>query len=421
MSEPILPARALAAECGARSKSVVTGIGVTAPNGVGTDLWWAATLAGKSGIDRIDRFDAADYRVKLAGEVRGFDPVQYVPGKLIAQTDRMTQFALAGAQMALSDAGIDPAQLAEYEMAVVTADSSGGAEYGQRELQRLWQDGPLAVRAYMAIAWFYAASTGQISIRYGMRGPCGVLASEGAGGVNAITHARRLLRIADASLVLTGGTDASLSPSGLVAQMASLRLSGQADPAEAYLPFASGARGHLPGEGGAMLVVEDIGTARARGATCYGEIAGCASTFDAAPETRGPTLRRCIEAALADAELDPAEIDVVFADGAADPAADLVEARALNEIFGPGGVPVTVPKSMTGRMYAGAAVVDVAAALLSIRDQLLPPTINVRRCAPEYQLDLVLDEPRSATVRTALVVARGYGGFNGATVVRAVD
>lgn len=401
--------------------AVVTGLGVTAPNGVGADQWWAATVAGKSGIDRIDRFDASGYTVGLAGELRDFDPSEHVPGRLIAQTDRMTQFALTGAELALADAGIDPAELAEYEMAVVTADSSGGAEYGQRELQRLWRDGPLAVRAYMAIAWFYAASTGQISIRYGMRGPCGVLASEGAGSIDALTHARRLLRIADASMVLTGGTDASLSPSGLVAQMASLQLSDTDDPTAAYLPFAAAAHGHLPGEGGAMLVVEEVATARRRGAHCYGEIAGCASTFDAAPDTRGPTLERCIRLAIADAGLEPADIDVVFADGAGQLAADAIEADALVAIFGPRAVPVTVPKTMTGRLYAGGAALDVAAALLSIRDGVIPPTINVGAPSPRYALDLVLDEARSATVRTALVVARGYGGFNGAIVVRALD
>lgn len=400
-------------------RAVVTGLGVTAPNGVGVEQWWAATVAGKSGIDRIDRFDASGYGVNLAGEVRDFDPHSSVPSHLLAQTDRMTQFALSGAEQALADAGIDPARLPEYEMAVVTADSSGGAEYGQRELQRLWQAGPLAVRAYMAIAWFYAASTGQLSIHYGMRGPCGVLASEGAGGIDALTHARRLLRIADARLVLSGGTDASLSPSGLVAQMATLALSRSADQSQAYLPFAAAANGHLPGEGGAMLVVEDVSTARERGAHCYGEIAGCASTFDAAPATRGATLARCIGTALADAGVSPSEIDVVFADGAGEPGADAIEAAALAEVFGPRAVPVTVPKTMTGRLYAGAAPLDVAAALLSIRDQLIPPTINVAAPAPHYNLDLVL-EARPARLRTALVVARGYGGFNGAIVLRAL-
>ncbi|NJP33340.1 ketosynthase chain-length factor [Micromonospora thermarum] len=400
--------------------AVVTGIGVTAPNGLGTEAYWAATLAGRSGIGRISRFDPTGYPVRLAGEVRDFDAGTHVPSRLIPQTDNWTHLGLTAAAWALDDAGADPAAFPEYEMAVVTASSSGGTEFGQREIERLWTKGPSWVGAYQSIAWFYAATTGQISIRHGMRGPCGVVCSEQAGALDAAGQARALVQ-QGTRLVVTGGTDASLCPYGLTAQLSKGTLSGGDDPGRAYRPFDADAGGYVPGEGGAMLIVEDAADARARRAPkVYGVIAGQAATFDPRPGSgREPGLRRAIELALADAGVAPADVDVVFADAAGVPDADRAEAAAISAVFGPGGVPVTAPKTMTGRLYAGGAALDLACALLALRDQVIPPTVGVARLAPGCDLDLVRDVPREARLRTALVVARGYGGFNAAAVVTA--
>jgi act minimal PKS chain-length factor (CLF/KS beta) len=399
--------------------AVVTGLGVLAPNGMGTEQCWAATLAGKTGIRPISGFDAARYSVTVAGELADFHAADHVPRALVVQTDKWTQHGLVCAESALADAAVDPTALDEYEMAVVTASSSGGNEFGQREIQRLWEKGPEFVGAYQSIAWFYAATTGQVSIRHGMRGPCGVVATEQAGGLDAIGQARRLVRTGT-PLIVTGGTDASLCPYGLVAQTATGRMSTRSDPDRAYLPFDADACGHVVGEGGAIVIVEDRTAALDRGARhLYGEIAGYAATFDPPPGSpRPPGLRRAAEAALADARVTPGEVDVVFADAAGVPALDREEATAITEVFGPGRVPVTAPKTMTGRLLAGGAALDVAFALLSIRDSVIPPTIGTRQQAAGYDLDLVLDEPREARVRTALVLARGYGGFNSAMVVR---
>jgi len=194
-------------------------------------------------------------------------------------------------------------------------------------------------------------------------------------------------------------------------------LSERTDAERAYLPFDAAACGYLPGEGGAMLLVEDGAAARRRGAPCYGVIAGHAATFDA--PGCAPGLHRAAELALADAGIDAADVDVVFADAAANPAADRAEAEAIGAVFGPYGVPVTAPKTMTGRLYAGGAALDVAAALLCIRDSVIPPTVHVRDLVTDHQLDLVVGAPRRCVVRTALVLARGHGGFNSALVVRA--
>ena len=407
--------------------AVITGIGIVAPNGIGTDEYWAAVLAGTSGIAPITRFDASRYPVRLAGEVTGADPAAQIPARLMVQTDRWTHLGLHAAELALADAGADPAVLPEYEMAVVTASSSGGTEFGQREIEKLWQHGPGHVGAYQSIAWFYAATTGQISIRHQMRGPCGVIATEQAGGLDAIGQARRLLR-GDARLVVTGGTDASLCPYGLVAQLSTGLLSRGTDPARAYLPFDVSASGYLPGEGGAILIAEDAGQAAARsgrsGRPPYGEVAGYASGFDPPPGSGRPAaLTRVIRAALADSGLAAEDIAVVFADAAGVPELDAAEADAIGSVFGAGRVPVTAPKTLTGRLYAGGAALDVATALLSLRHGVIPATAGVSTLAGGCrQIDLVRGQPRPLTAgagrpAAALVLARGFSGFCAALVL----
>ncbi|MFI6909463.1 ketosynthase chain-length factor [Nonomuraea sp. NPDC050394] len=399
---------------------VITGIGVVAPTGLGAEAHWSATLSGTRAIDTIRRFEGGSYPVRVAGETRNFVATGNVPGRLIPQTDHWTHMALVATDMALADAGVDPSALPEYEMGVVTASSAGGVEFGQREIQELWSKGPRHVGAYQSIAWFYAATTGQISIRHGMRGPCGVVVAEQAGALESLAQARRVLQDG-ARLVVSGGTEAPFSPYGLTCQIANGLMSTQGDPALAYRPFDTGANGYVAGEGGAILIVEDAASARSRGAEkVYGVIAGHAATFDPAPGTgRPPGLRRAIELALAEAGLAPGDVDVVFADAAGTPELDRAEAEVIAAVFGAYGVPVTAPKTMTGRLYAGGPSLDVATALLAMRDSVLPPTVGVSKLVPDYEIDLVRDEPRPCRVRSALIIARGYGGFNAALVLRA--
>ncbi|MEV0938783.1 ketosynthase chain-length factor [Micromonospora wenchangensis] len=402
--------------------TVITGLGVLAPNGLDTADYWSSVLAGRSAIRRLSHFDPSRYPAVLAGEIHGFDAAARLPSRLLPQTDRMTRLALVAADAALADAGVVPAELPEYGMGVVTASASGGFEFGQNELQNLWSRGGEHVSAYQSFAWFYAVNTGQISIRHGLRGHSGVLVGEQAGGLDALGQARRQNRNGT-PLVVTGGVDGSLCPWGWVAQLPSGRLSHSTDPAAGFLPFDERACGHVPGEGGAILIAEELTAARRRGARqVYGEVAGYASTFDPAPGTGGePGLRRAITLALADADLTADAVDVVFADAAGVAELDLAEAEAIDAVFGPGAVPVTAPKTMTGRLYSGGAPLDLATALLALRHGVIPPTVNVRTPAPGIDLDLVLAQPRPATLRTALVLARGYGGFNSAVLLRTVD
>lgn len=398
--------------------AVVTGIGVASPNGLGTNRFWESTQTGRSGIATVSHFDSSGYPVRLAGEVRGFEANEHLPGRLLPQTDRMTRLALVATDWALVDAGVQIEEIDDYDMGVVTASSSGGFEFGQNELRKLWSQGSRHVSAYQSFAWFYAVNTGQISIRNGMRGPSGVVVSDQAGGLDALAQARRQIR-KGTGLVVTGGVDAMICPWGWVALIAGGKLSSTDDPRQAYLPFDHRACGHVPGEGGAILITEDADRARARGARIYGEIAGYGSTFDA-KDSNGQELGlvRAIQIALADAGADAAEVDVVFADAAGEPGPDRAEAAALQTVFGDRRVPVTAPKTMTGRLYSGAGALDVATALLSMQAGLIPPTINTVP-DPDLGIDLVVDAPRPATVHTALVLARGHQGFNSAVVVRA--
>lgn len=246
-------------------RAAITGIGVIAPNGLRADSYWKAVGEGLVVLDGITREGCGHLPLRVAGEVRGFDAGGLIEERFLVQTDRFSHFAMAAAALALDDAGIARGEPAEpYDIGVVTAAGSGGGEFGQRELQKLWGQGSRYVGPYQSIAWFYAASTGQISIRGGFKGPCGVVASDEAGGLDAVAHAARAVRRGTGAVVV-GGAEAPLAPYSMVCQLGYAELSTVEDPARAYRPFTAGACGFVPAEGGAMLVVEDENRARERG------------------------------------------------------------------------------------------------------------------------------------------------------------
>jgi 3-oxoacyl-(acyl-carrier-protein) synthase len=422
--EPGLAERPLVTLPDHQRRAVFTGIGVVAPNGKDTESWWEATLAGKSGIDRISHFDPSQYDTQLAGEVQGFDVDDYIERRLQVQTDHWTHMALAATQMAFDDASFEPFEHDPYSLSVITASSSGGNEFGQKEIQALWGKGPGFVGAYQSIAWFYAATSGQISIRHNLMGPCGVVVAEGAGGLEALQHSRRMIR-RGIDTIVSGGLEAPIGPYALTCQMETGDLSREQDPADAYRPFDRRANGYVPGEGGAILLMESPERAEERGVSeVYGEVAGYGATNDAyhhsKPAPDGEQLARAMRIALDDAGIGPGDVDVVFADAAGVPEADVAEAKAIKDVFGKRAseVPVTAPKTMVGRLYAGGAPLDVATALLAMRDGVIPPTINLDEPADGCDLSFVTGSARKAELGTALVLARGFGGFNGALVLR---
>ncbi|OKI16485.1 ketosynthase chain-length factor [Streptomyces sp. CB03911] len=400
-------------------RAVVTGLGVVAPNGVGADAFWKATRQGVSVLGRISREGCGHLPLRVAGEVRDFDANIAIDGRFLVQTDRFTHYAMAAADLAVADAGFTPDESAPFGVGVVTAAGSGGGEFGQRELQQLWGEGPRFVGPYQSIAWFYAASTGQISIRGGFRGPCGVVASDEAGGLDALAHAARAVR-RGTDAVVVGAAEAPLAPYSMVCQLGYPELSLGEDPERAYLPFSARAGGFVPAEGGAMLMVEDESAALRRGAKVRAVLAGHGATFTGASrwEESREGLVRAICTALDEARCSPEEIDVVFADAMGVPAADRAEALALGDALGTYAerVPVTAPKAGIGRAYCGAPPLDVAAAVLAMEDGILPPTPNVTDVC--HDLALVTGHARPAELRTALVLSRGLMGSNAALVLR---
>jgi minimal PKS chain-length factor (CLF/KS beta) len=403
----------------AARRAAVTGIGVVAPNGVGTDQFWKATCAGLCALAPIDREGCESSPLRVAGLVRGFDPAQFVHERVLVETDRFTHFALAAVGLALEDSGLPQDPDDPFGIGVVTAAGSGGGEFGQRELQQLWSRGPRHVGPYQSIAWFYAASTGQISIRGGYKGPCGVVASDEPGGLDALAHAARDIARGSGAIVV-GAAEAPVAPYSMVCQLGYPELSTVAEADRAYLPFTEHAAGFAPAEGGAFFVLEDEATARARDARIRALIVGHAATFT------GPSrwadsragLAQAMRGALAEAQCAPEEVDVVFADALAVPEADRAEALALADVLGrhAARVPVTAPKAGTGRAYCGASALDTAAAALALEEGLIPPTPNATACS--HDLDLVTGIARAAEPRTALVLSRGLMGSNSALVLK---
>lgn len=403
-------------------RAAVTGIGVIAPNGLRTDAYWKSVREGLTVLDLIGREGCDHLPLRVAGEVRSFDPADLIEDRFLVQTDRFSHFAMAAAALALDDAGLGGEPAEPFSIGVVTAAGSGGGEFGQRELQKLWGKGSKFVGPYQSIAWFYAASTGQISIRSGLKGPCGVVANDEAGGLDALAHASRAVR-RGTDVMVVGAAEAPLAPYSMVCQLGYSELSTVDDPDRAYRPFTEKACGFVPAEGGALLVVEDEARARERGVPVRATVAGHAATFTGASrwaESR-EGLARAIRGALDEAQCAPEEIDVVFADAMGVPEADRAEALAIADALGAHGtrVPVTAPKTGIGRAYCAAPVLDTVSAVLAMEHGQVPPTPNVFDIC--HDLDLVMSRARPAELRTALVLSRGLMGSNAALVVRRGD
>ncbi|WP_063730700.1 ketosynthase chain-length factor [Streptomyces sp. RTd22] len=399
--------------------AAITGMGIVAPNGVGTDAFWKGVREGITFLDRLTREGCEDSPLRVAGQVRGFEPGSVVEERYLVQTDRFTHFAMTAAELALDDARLPRKDMSPYAVGVVTASGSGGGEFGQRELQQLWGKGPRYVGPYQSIAWFYAASTGQISIRGGFKGPCGVVANDEAGGLDALAHACRSIRHG-ADAIVVGAAEAPLAPYSVVCQLGYEEMSLARDAGRAYLPFTADACGFAPGEGGAMLIVEEEGAALRRGARVRGRILGHGATFTGPSmwERSRDGLAQAIRVALAEAGCAPEDIDVVFADALGTPEADRAEALAIADALGAHGtrVPVTAPKTGFGRAYCAAPVLDVASAVLAMEHRVVPPTPYVTDVC--HDLDLVTGSSRACGARTALVLSRGLMGCNAALVLR---
>lgn len=404
----------------------VTGIGVVAPIGVGKDAFWAAAREGRSGVGRPSLVEHPDLPVRVVGEVTDFDATEHLSTKVAVRTDRNTHFSFAACSEGLADAGLDLEQEDSTRVGLVMASNYGGLSFFLDNLVKLHQQGPSFVSAYMAIAWIPSAPVGQLSIKHKIHGYAKTIVNDAAGGTDAIGTAYRAIRRGDADVIIAGGFEAAMAEAAMAGLAAFDQVCTDApDPATAFRPFDAERLGIVVGEGGAIVVLEEMERARARGAEVYAEIVGFAQTSDAVDVHRfapdGTQYARAMAMALEQGGLAPADVDYVNADGRGTEEGDRAEARAIGRLFDDGRVPVSAPKSMVGNTLAGAGAIDLVFTLLALRDGLIAPTINLERQDPECRIDLVAGEPRAVPIDVALLGSRGTTGVNAALVVRRAD
>lgn len=405
----------------------ITGIGCITPYGTGADALWAGVSAGTSAVTGIDRFDASSYLCSAAGQ-SPFDADEHLAPRLVKRTDRFTHMALVAARHALTDAGVAVGrEVAGDRTGIMVGNVLGGWEFAERELRKLWVEGPRAVSPYQATAWFPAAPQGNVCIDQGIRGPARTFVADRASGAYALAAGAESLLRGQADVVIAGGVEAPLSPYGwLCVETSGLMVKprGGQQPADLYRPYDGGHNGTVFGEGAVFLVLERVEDAARRGARVHGELAGWGRSTDGympyyTVEPTGQVLGRAMRTAMDMAGVEPGGLGAVFGHGSAIPVEDVTEAYAVEEVFGTGSVPVTAPKAAFGHLMGAAAPADVVIALRGMAAGLVPPTPNVRRAAPGVDLDLVTGEGRTVEGwDSTLVVSRGLGGVNAGLLVR---
>ncbi|MBS2022567.1 MAG: beta-ketoacyl-ACP synthase II [Deltaproteobacteria bacterium] len=404
---------------------VLTGIGLVTPLGVGTKETWAAALAGKSGIGPITHFDAKDLPTRFAGEVKGFEAERFLDKKEVRRNDLFIQYAMAAAQLALEDAGLPTDQPLGEDYGCVVGSGMGGL--GTLEETRL----TLHERGYRKVGPFFIPSiiinlaAGQISIRHGMTGPNWAPVSACATGNHAIGESMRLIEHGDAEAILCGGTEATITPLGIVGFVAARALSERNDaPEKASRPFDKDRDGFVAGEGAGLLMIEELEHAKKRGARIYCELVGYSANADAyhitAPSGEGAirAMRRCLK----DAKLNPEDVGYVNAHGTSTPVGDIAETKAIKEVFGAHAtsrkLAVSSTKSMTGHLLGAAGGVEAALTALALHHGVLPPTINLENPDPECDLDYVPNVAREVRVDAALSNSFGFGGTNAVVALK---
>lgn len=406
-----------------RKRVVVTGMGVISPIGTGLNEFWDNLVKGKSGIRRITRFPVEDYPCQIAAEV-DFDPTAYIDRREARKMDRFSQFAVVAARMAYEDAGLNGSRRPERS-GVVLGTGIGGMETFERESRTLVERGPGRVSPFFIPMMIANMAAGQVSIDLGLKGPINTVVTACASGTNAIGDAYSVIARGDADVMVTGGTEAPITPTSLAGFCALKALSTRNSlEGAACSPFDRDRDGFVMGEGAAVLILESLESAVGRGAKIYGEIAGYGMSSDAyhitAPSPGGEGAARAMKAALDSAGASPEEVDYVNAHGTSTPPNDLHETQAVKAVLGERAreVAVSSVKSMLGHLLGAAGAVETVATLLAIENQIIPPTINYSNPDPECDLDYVPNTARSAKIATALKNSFGFGGQNACLVLR---
>lgn len=408
-----------------QTRVVVTGLGVVSPVGLDLESTWASLIAGRSGIGPITQFDASELDVRIAGEAHDFDPTRYMDPKEARRTDRFTQLAIAAAEEALAMSGLRVDQATSHEVGVIVGAAVGGVWTYNRDVEALAQRGPRAVSPFLIPSISVDAAGVQIALRFGCRGPNHSVSSACSSGSDAIGTALDIIRRGDARAVITGGTEAAITPIAIAAFSRMRALSRRNDePERACRPFDADRDGFVMSEGAAILVLEELGSALARGAEPLVELASYAATADAthltSPDATGSSAARCIRRAMEHAGIAPEEVSYVNAHGTGTPTGDPVEVKAIRLALGAHAdrVPVSATKSMTGHLLGAAGAIEAVIAAQAVREGVIPPTINLDNRDPGCDLDLVPHTSRRVPVDVAVSTSFGFGGHNSCLALR---
>ncbi len=406
---------------------VMTGIGLVTPLGNDTASTWSALCAGQSGVGPVTRFDASRHDVRIAAEVKDFDPLTVIDRKLARRTDRFSQFAIAAALEALADAKLDVAPIAD-EVGVVIGSGSGGLWTLEEGFHQVFERPPDRFSPFFITMQPSDMAGANISMLVGARGHNYATVSACATGAHAIGEAAEIIRRGDAQAMIAGGTEAGITPMTLAAFASMHALSTRNDdPEHASRPFDADRNGFVMGEGAGVVILEEMESARARGAQMYAEVIGYAATADAhhitEPAPQGAGLARAIRRAMAKADLRLDAMDYVNAHGTSTKFNDRDETAALNSVFGEYAprLAISSTKSMTGHMMGAAGGVEIAFTALALRHGVIPPTINYTTPDPECNLDYVPNEAREARVQVALSNSMGFGGHNAVVILRRAE
>lgn len=405
---------------------VVTGLGVVTPVGNDVDSFWRNLIAGACGVDRITAFDPAAFDSQIAAEVRGFDPAPAFPSpKEIRRTDRYSQFGVHAAWQALKDSGLDLEKADRDRIGVFVGSGIGGLSTTCEQHSILLNRGPGRMSPFMIPMLISNMASGLISMYYGLRGPNFATCSACATANHAIGEAWRTIKMGAADVILAGGAEATIVPIGIGGFCAMRALSTRnQDPKRASRPFDADRDGFVMGEGAGVVVLEELESAKARGARIYCELAGYGNTADAyhltAPSEGGEGAARCMRMALQTAGLRPEDVSYVNAHGTSTPQGDIAETQAVKTVFGEHArrLMVSSTKGATGHMLGAAGAAELVACIKALETGVVPPTINLEKPDPACDLDYVPNQAREAVVEVALNNSFGFGGHNATTLVR---
>jgi 3-oxoacyl-[acyl-carrier-protein] synthase II len=407
---------------------VVTGVGLVCGCGIGTEEVWRNLLAGKSGIGPITAFDASAFDCRIAGEVRNFDPLNWVEKKELKKMGRFIQLALAASDFAMRAAGLEITPELAPAAGVYIGSGIGGFDVIEREHSKYLQGGPGRISPFFIPASIVNLASGHVSIRYGAKGPNSATATACSASAHSVGDSYKIIQRGNAEVMIAGGAEAAITPMGVGGFAAMRALSTRNDEPEcACRPFDAQRDGFIVGEGAGVLILESLELARRRGAKIIGEIVGYGMSGDAyhitQPAEEGDGGYRVTLAALKDAKISPAQVGYLNAHGTSTPLGDAIETTALKRAFGEYAkkLAISSTKSMTGHLLGGAGGLEAGISVLALRDQILPPTINYGNPDPACDLDYVPNQARKAEVVYAVSNSFGFGGTNASLVFKRWD